>query len=213
MNYQKVYDKIISNAKIRNYLKGGNIIVETHHIVPKACDGSNRKENLVNLTTREHYICHLLLERIYRNTEYHNMMLRAAFMMGRNKTTNSRAYQSVKEAHIRNLRNRSISEEQKHAISKANKGNTARLGLKNTEEHKKKISDSNTGKIRSQEVKDIWSQQRTGKTPWNKDNKGYKVENYPKNRKSRGPLSAETIEKMRLARKQWHESKGHKINE
>ena len=68
MNYLSVYNQIIAKAKLRNTAKGGSAIVETHHIIPTHCGGSNTKDNKVNLTLREHYIAHVLLERIYRNT-------------------------------------------------------------------------------------------------------------------------------------------------
>ena len=34
---------------------------EKHHIIPKSLGGTNKKENIVKLTAREHYICHRLL--------------------------------------------------------------------------------------------------------------------------------------------------------
>lgn len=52
MNYETIYDNIINKAKDRNALKGGDIILESHYIIPKACGGTNDKDNLVNLTTR-----------------------------------------------------------------------------------------------------------------------------------------------------------------
>lgn len=55
--YNKWYNKLINSAKSRI----PPIIKEKHHILPKSLGGSNSKENLVNLTPREHYICHLLL--------------------------------------------------------------------------------------------------------------------------------------------------------
>jgi hypothetical protein len=38
---------------------------ERHHIVPKCMSGSNNRENLVELTAREHFIAHKLLCEIY----------------------------------------------------------------------------------------------------------------------------------------------------
>jgi hypothetical protein len=40
---------------------------EVHHIIPRSIGGSNRKNNLTTLTAREHFICHLLLVKIYPN--------------------------------------------------------------------------------------------------------------------------------------------------
>lgn len=56
--YSKCYFRIIEKAKNR---KLDDIYVEEHHILPKSMDGDNSKENLVLLTAREHFICHLLL--------------------------------------------------------------------------------------------------------------------------------------------------------
>ncbi|WP_396189434.1 HNH endonuclease signature motif containing protein [Flavobacterium sp.] len=212
MNYQKVYNSIIDAAQLRNAKKGDLLILESHHIVPKSCGGSNKKENLVNLTLKEHYICHLLLERMYRGSEHHIKMLRAAFMMGRSSTKTSRTYQSVKEAHIKNLQNQTISTEQKLAISQANKGNKGRTGYKNSLEKIELLRQSRLGSKHSEETKANLSAMRKGIDPWNKGKSGYTIDSYPKNRKSRGKHSPETIEKMRLARKKWHEDKGHIIN-
>ena len=55
--YSKLYYKITSNAKQR-IIEG---YTELHHIIPQSLGGSNDKENLVELTAREHFICHWLL--------------------------------------------------------------------------------------------------------------------------------------------------------
>ena len=51
------YFNIITNAQSR--LSPDN--VEKHHIIPKSIGGSNSNDNLVKLTPREHFICHILL--------------------------------------------------------------------------------------------------------------------------------------------------------
>jgi len=61
MDYQKIYNQIIERAKIRQ-IKGYK---EKHHIIPKCIGGINDKENLIELTAREHFICHQLLCEIY----------------------------------------------------------------------------------------------------------------------------------------------------
>jgi hypothetical protein len=55
--YTKYYTLITNRAKNRT-LQG---YTERHHIIPQAMGGSNNKDNLVNLTAREHFICHWLL--------------------------------------------------------------------------------------------------------------------------------------------------------
>jgi hypothetical protein len=63
MNYEKIYNQIIERAKNR-ILEG---YVEKHHIVPKCLGGNNDKENIIQLTAREHFLCHQLLVEIYPN--------------------------------------------------------------------------------------------------------------------------------------------------
>lgn len=58
MNYRYIYDSIIKRGQTReNYIKN----TEMHHIIPRSEGGSNKKENKVELTMKEHHLCHLLL--------------------------------------------------------------------------------------------------------------------------------------------------------
>lgn len=63
MDYQIIYNQIIERAQKRT-LEGYK---EKHHIFPKCLGGNNNKENLVELTAREHFLCHMLLCEIYPN--------------------------------------------------------------------------------------------------------------------------------------------------
>ena len=56
--YYKYYCNIISNRQ-KFILSDGYF--ELHHITPKAAGGTNDSSNLVKLTAREHFLCHLLL--------------------------------------------------------------------------------------------------------------------------------------------------------
>lgn len=173
MNYLGIYNNIIANAKLRNSAKGGSLIVESHHIIPRHCGGNNLKENKVNLTLREHFICHVLLEKIYKGTPFHAGMCRAVVAMSERGAVSSKLYQSIREKHIANLKNQVISKEQKLAISQANTGNKSRTGMKNSPEHIAAMS--RLGSKHSDETKAVWSEQRKGRTPWNKGVTGYKM--------------------------------------
>lgn len=61
MDYQRIYNQLVKRAQNRT-LEGYK---EKHHIIPKCLGGSNDKENLVELTAREHFLCHILLCEIY----------------------------------------------------------------------------------------------------------------------------------------------------
>lgn len=83
MYYSKIYKAIINKARSENRKKG-EIYYESHHIVPECLfkcrsrKGSsgfiegdpNDSENIILLTSREHFICHVLLYKIYKNTPY-----------------------------------------------------------------------------------------------------------------------------------------------
>jgi len=58
MDYQTIYNTIIKRAKNR-VLYG--TFIESHHIIPRSEGGSNKKENKVELTPKEHHLCHLCL--------------------------------------------------------------------------------------------------------------------------------------------------------
>ena len=55
--YTKVYYNIVKNSKEKTYTSE----TERHHIIPKSLGGDNRKENVVTVSIREHYILHKLL--------------------------------------------------------------------------------------------------------------------------------------------------------
>jgi hypothetical protein len=100
MNYEKIYDCIIKRAKTRK-LEG---YVEKHHIIPKCMGGSNEKQNIVELTAREHFLCHLLLCEIYPNI---GKLVHAIWMMSNNRSKNhkkdytisSRLYERLRIEH------------------------------------------------------------------------------------------------------------------
>lgn len=51
-----MYFAIIDKAKTEQHE-----YYEKHHIIPKCVGGTNKKSNLVKLSARQHYLCHLLL--------------------------------------------------------------------------------------------------------------------------------------------------------
>ena len=83
MNYQKIYNQIIERAKNRQ-LEGYK---EKHHVIPKCIGGLNDKENLVELTAREHFLCHRLLCEIYPNNQ---KLLWALWLMAIGKQKNKK---------------------------------------------------------------------------------------------------------------------------
>ena len=62
MNYQLIYDKLISKARART---NPHIYCEKHDITPRCVGGEDKCSNLVYLTAREHFIAHWMLTKIY----------------------------------------------------------------------------------------------------------------------------------------------------
>jgi hypothetical protein len=97
MDYQRIYDELMERAKGRK-ITG---YFERHHIIPHSM-GGKKKENIVKLTAREHYIAHWLLSRIHPNSKE---MAYAFFCMCNMKSKNherdykisSRAYSEARE--------------------------------------------------------------------------------------------------------------------
>jgi len=103
MNYEKIYFSIIENSKF----KTKDIGLEKHHILPKSCGGTNDEFNLVYLTTREHFICHLLLVKMYKNNPtFRKKMIYALWWMAKTRSgynsyvVTSHAYAEARKRYI-----------------------------------------------------------------------------------------------------------------
>jgi hypothetical protein len=81
--YFRWYEQIVSRAKSRILPK--DCYVEQHHIIPKSMGGNNSKSNLVNLTAREHFICHWLLTK-FVDANYRGKMIKALSCMKAQKS-------------------------------------------------------------------------------------------------------------------------------
>lgn len=90
MDYQRIYNEIIENRK-RHSITG---YCENHHIIPRSLGGTDNPENLVSLSAREHFICHLLLTKIHQDTQSYYKMVKAFMMMFKCKSDNQTRYVS-----------------------------------------------------------------------------------------------------------------------
>jgi hypothetical protein len=165
--YNTWYNSITENAKNRT-LAG---YTERHHVIPRSLGGSDDADNLVDLTAREHFICHWLLTKIHTG-ESKAKMIYALNGMKRNgqytqryetKIT-SRVYEHLKNefsiihsatmkgrtAHNKGIpatkeqkeKNRQAALGKKMSPESIAKGVAKRTGQNRTEEQKAKISKS-----------------------------------------------------------------------
>ena len=165
MNYQLIYDNIINKAKCQSRAKLNKtdpdyVYYEAHHIVPKSLGGTGRcnqwqwHPNIVLLTAKEHFICHLILAHLYPNN---NSIVSAVWMMCNSSYTTSGQYRYKPSAktyeRVRLMKNRAVvTYDTRQKMSDAQKGNRNGSGNKGNkygahkEETRLKIGTANKGR-------------------------------------------------------------------
>lgn len=120
---------------------------EKHHIIPKSLGGNNRKENLVKLSAREHFICHRLLVKMTEGTAKNKMVYALWRMTVKGSADqkrfrpNSKTYELIRSQFGALRAGQQTSECSKQKISAANKGRTAwNKGIPRTDSEKAIIS-------------------------------------------------------------------------
>jgi hypothetical protein len=131
--YTHWYYSIIQRAQSRS-ISG---YTEKHHIIPKSLGGSNSKENIVALTAREHFVCHLLLTKMTENEARSKMSLAVFYLTGNGK---ARRNNVIKDSRLyENLR-----KENAKYVSKQKRGCKQ---PPRTVETKQRLTASKTGKL------------------------------------------------------------------
>lgn len=123
--YSTWYNRIIENAKHR--ISIDSEYYEIHHIIPKCMNGSNTTQNLVKLTAREHYVCHILLVKMVDDK---NFNIRLRYALSFMSATTGKQYSYIRKI----IRDNMVGE------------NNPRYGKTQSIETKEKIS--NNAKIR-----------------------------------------------------------------
>ena len=160
--YTRWYNQITERARFRII----DDYTETHHIKPRSLGGTDEADNLVELTAREHFICHWLLTKMTTGEDRAKMIYALNGMKRSNKFAQryetkitARVYESLKKEfsiiHSATMKGRDpwnigipITEEQRE------KNRNSALGKKHTDKAKEKIRIANTGRIKTQETKD-----------------------------------------------------------
>jgi len=156
------YNQIVERARFRII----DDYTETHHIQPRSLGGSDDKDNLVELTAREHFICHWLLTKMTTGEDRAKMIYALNGMKRSNKFAQryetkitARVYENLKKefsvVHSATMKGRKpwnvgvpITDEQRERNRKS------ALGKRHSDAAKEKIRIASTGRIKTNETKD-----------------------------------------------------------
>lgn len=141
--YTNWYFKIINNAKLLNRERLKRAAqnyqyLENHHIIPKCIGGSE----MVLLTAKEHFICHLLLCKM-TNGQLKLKMINALIKMQYNKSNGQERYTSLNFSLIKRLiaeKNSALFKGKKRPKEFGEKISKARKGMKFSNKHKQNLS-------------------------------------------------------------------------
>jgi hypothetical protein len=134
--YKQWYANITERAKNRHL----DSYTESHHIVPRSLGGGDEADNLVDLTAREHFVCHWLLVKMTAGQEHHKMLNALRMMRAEkqgqqryNTKITARVYENIKQEYAK-LQSKSLK----------GKGNGF-YGKTHTPEAREKIRQKNLG--------------------------------------------------------------------
>ncbi len=111
VNHRKIYNNIIEHFKFHPPTEGYN---EEHHVVPRSCGGNDDASNLVLLSPRAHFICHVLLAKFYEGEQKQKMIFALRCMMNSDdRRITSRQYEAFRTEH-----SLAVSKQQNERISR-----------------------------------------------------------------------------------------------
>jgi hypothetical protein len=152
--YQTWYQNITNRAR-------GCILdcyTEKHHVIPRSLGGTDDTGNLVDLTAREHFICHWLLVKM-NSGEDRAKMVYALRMMRAEKIGQHRYKTKITARVYENIK-------QEYAIIQSvkvtGKGN-GMWGKTHSEEARQRISEANTGRVQPIDEKEKQKAAITGR--------------------------------------------------
>jgi len=146
--YSTWYYRIVENAKNRICIS--DQYYEKHHIIPKCLGGSNDKENLVHLTAREHFICHILLIKMVDENVRGKMGYALFRMKTLSKWHSGRKINSEDFSYVRKIMTKATSGKNNGFYGKGylQSGNKNPFyGKKHSEDSKQRMSISQSGKF------------------------------------------------------------------
>lgn len=199
--YTKYYNLITSRAKGRALKE----YTERHHIIPQSLGGSNDKDNLVELTAREHFICHWLLIKMTDGENRNKMLYALKGMKAQNKyqkryssAITARVYERYRIEHSKN-----------HSTVMKNKNLTPwnKGGVAITDTHRENLRQAALNRPpKTKESIQKWKESRTG---YKHSDETRLKQSLAAKGKPKGPMSEEEKLKRSLKQKGKPKKEGH----
>lgn len=166
MHHKRIYDLIIERGQKRGLPRKKQKGLERHHIVPRSLGGTDENPNLVDLTPREHFICHWLLYKIHGGAMAH-----AFWMMSNTRAVTSTVYALARAAHAKVSSGYTFNRGRKHSLkSRQNfKSAMAKRNMRGVNNPMYgRATNGHQGRSHSQKTKIKLSALRLGVAPGNK---------------------------------------------
>lgn len=187
--YSRIYYKIVDRAAARTLPPDS--YKEKHHIVPRSFYARRSKTgwlsgdsedptNLVYLTAKEHFICHMLLYRMTEGLARYKMsfaLKRFVYAKEHQQHMTARKYQYIRSANAEQMKGKPCSPETREKIRQGNlqrppaseetraKLSAAAKRRKGfTPEGRARVAESNKSRVWTQEMKDKLRAHNLGKT-------------------------------------------------
>lgn len=151
--YTAIYWRLIAKARAACRRKNKQVYYENHHIIPKSLGGDNGTNNLVLLTAKEHYLCHLLLVKmtsgkpLYRMKSALDRLQTANISKGLLRQT-ARRYARDRERCVRRGHEHPMFGVPSPQTATRNK---QRTGWKHTSETRQRMAETRKGKHKGQD--------------------------------------------------------------
>lgn len=159
---------------------------EKHHILPKSLGGNNSRSNIVRISGKAHFICHMLLARMMNNSKNKKNMIHALNMLAKANNENQNRYEISSRSYelIRKQLSDSMKGENNPMFGKP----APNRDVTHTSETRKKISDAsiswneaNPGARKGRVVSDATRERQKGpKTAEARANMSVSAKNKPR---------------------------------
>ena len=187
------HENFVENQKFQEYLEliqenlntpkiSGK--TESHHILPRSMGGSNKKENLVNLSYSDHFRAHMLLVECTSGKAKSGMCFAISRMGGLKKYKTPKEYERIRIIASKELSKRFSGK------------NHPFYGKKHSEKSKRMMSNSRTGLRHSEETKEKmshWRRKNTSNSVKKKISESLKGEKNPSYGKTRSKEFKEKV--------------------